>query len=182
MNYFLHKSGRVYHALFFFSKIGHTITMKRATKNLVTASKLQTERDKIFSEKQDKMMAMIEEMQATILRLSCQADMRKSINIDDFFPIKQDSDLRRFLDKTDGQFNLRRDEFEAMLYLNVTRNVKSKRPFESYLLASVFSRDYISSHRWPNPRYTWFNFFRVFGCLNLYQYHCNVLWKKLYNI
>lgn len=125
---------------------------------MVAASKLETERDKMFSEKQDRMLTMLEDLQANVHRLSCRLDMRKKVKIDEFFPIKHDSDLQRFLDKTDGQFDMRREEFEDMLYLNATKNLKSKRPFETYLLAAVFSRDYISSHRWPNPRYLFFIF------------------------
>ena len=126
--------------------------MKRGNKVLVAASKQQTERDKIYEHNQSKILNALEDIQATLLRVTTQIDMRRKIRIDEFFPINTDSQLRNFLNKSDGQFNLRREEFENMLYLNVTKNIKLKRPFESNLLSAVFSRDFISSHRWPGPR------------------------------
>lgn len=101
------------------------------------------------------MMAIIQDMQGTLLRLSCQLDVKKKVEIDSFFPIKNDSDMQRFLDKTDGMFHLRREEFENLVYCNVTESLKLKRPFESTLFASLFSREFISGHRWPGPRYTY---------------------------
>ena len=132
-----------------FSLTGHTITLKRNSKTCVNAIKMQTERDKLFAENQAKMMGMIEDIQQNLLRLSSQCDMRREVNIDNFFPVKEDAQLERFLDKTDGQFQARRDEFEFFLYCNVTKNMKLKRPFENALIATLFNRDYISSHRWP---------------------------------
>lgn len=105
------------------------------------------------AEKQSKMMAMMEDMQATLLRLSSHWDMQKEINIDDYFPINHDADVAKFLDKSDGLFPKKRLEFESFLYCNVTRNLKLKRSFEASLLSIVFSRDFIRSHRWPGPRY-----------------------------
>lgn len=129
--------------------------MKRSCKLLVNASKLQTERDKAFAENQEKMLSMIQDLQSTVLRLSSNADMRKKIKIDDYFPIRVDSDMQRFLSKDDGLFDVKREEFENMLYCHVTKNVKLKRPFETKLLETLFSREYISSHKWPGgPRYT----------------------------
>ena len=127
--------------------------MKRNSKVCVHASRLQAERDKVFAEKQDKMLSFIQDLQATVLRLSSKLDMTTEVDIAKFFPVQQDSDLQRFLDKSDGRFHLRREEFENFLYCNVTKTVKLKRPFEANLLSTLFSRDFISSHRWPGPRY-----------------------------
>ena len=130
---------------------GHTITLKRNSKNCLNSIKLQAERDKLFYENQVKMMSMIEDIQETLLRVTSLMDMKKKIQIDSFFPIKNDSQLQRFLDKSDGDFQLRREEFENLLYCYVTKTLKLKRPFETSLLAMLFHRDYISSHRWPGP-------------------------------
>lgn len=132
---------------------GHTITLKRASKVLVNAARLQAERDRNFDEKQDRILSLLEDVQTTLLRVTCVLDMRKKINLDHFFPVKSLQDLLTFMNKSDGQFDYRREEFENMLYCNVTKNLKLKRPFESYLLATLFSRDFISSHKWPCPRY-----------------------------
>lgn len=132
--------------------LGHTITMKRSAKALVQSSKLQAERDKQFSENQAMMLKMLTDVQATLLRITCQMDMRRKVIIDDYFPINVDSDLQRFLNKDDGQFKIRREEFENWLYCHVTTTIKLKRPFESNILAALFTRDYISSHKWPGSR------------------------------
>ena len=132
---------------------GHTITMRRASKVLVNASKLHTERDKIAAEKQDRILSILEDLQATMVRLACKVDLNKNkINMDRYFPVKDDSCLERFLDKSDGMFDEKRNAFENMIYCNVTKNLKLKRPFEASILATLFSRDFISSHRWPGPR------------------------------
>lgn len=117
------------------------------------AVQLQAERDKLFSEKQDRMMAIVENHQADLLRVTSRLDMQTEVKMDDFFPIQSDSDMQRFLDKGDGQFHLKRESLENMLYCNLTKSLKLKRPFEAALLSTLFSRDYISSHRWPGPRY-----------------------------
>lgn len=138
--------------MLFFIYLGNTITTKRNSKILVNASKLQAERDKVFVKNQENFLELLESLQKTVVRLSCQVDMRKKINIDDYLPIKTDYDVERFLNKSDGLFHCRREEFENMLYLNVTNNIKLKRPFETYLLHAIFSREFISSHKWPGPR------------------------------
>ena len=127
----------------------HTITLKRNSKSLVSASKLQTERDKVIIENQNKMIGILEDIQKTLLRVAYQSDMKRSVNLDEYFPIKTLSDITRFLDKSDGKFYLRRDEFENNLYCTVTNTLKLKRPFESTLLSSLFSREFLSSHKWP---------------------------------
>ena len=119
----------------------------------MTASRLQTERDKAFAENQEKMMGILQDLQVKMTRFSCQFDMRKDVDIKKYFPIKSLQDISRFLDKGDGLFQKRRDEFEDFLYCNVTNTKKLKRPFETTLLSTLFSRDFITSHKWPGPKY-----------------------------
>ena len=68
--------------------------MKRSTKTLVHAMKLQTERDKVFAENQAKILNIVLDIQSTMLRMSTQFDMRRKIMIDEFIPIKSDLDMR----------------------------------------------------------------------------------------
>lgn len=126
--------------------------MKQSSKTLVNAAKLQTERDRVFADNQERMLSILEGIQETLQRVACQMDMRKKVDLDEFFPFKELSDVKKFLNKSDGQFHLRREEFENFLYCTVTNTLKLKRPFESTLLASLFSRDFMSSHKWPGPR------------------------------
>ena len=106
----------------------------------------------MFLENQERMIGLLEDIHKMLSRVSCQFDMRKKIQIDEYFPVKNLNQIKRFLDRSDGQFDLRREEFENSLYTTVTTTLKLKRPFESTLLASLFSRDFLSSHKWPGPR------------------------------
>ena len=106
----------------------------------------------MFEENQAVMMGMIGDIQKTVLRLASRMDMATPVNIDSYLPICSDAGMQNFLDKKDGRFNEKRGQFENYLYCHVTNNRKSKRPFETHLLAILFSREYISSHRWPGPK------------------------------
>ena len=132
---------------------GIAITLKRNSKVLVCASKQQTERDKVFAQNQEKILTILEDLQERVQRISCKIDMRKKIMIDSYFPVTCLNDLERFLSKCDGLYHLRREEFEDHLYCSVTNTVKLKRPFESTLLSNLFSREFLSSHKWPGPGY-----------------------------
>lgn len=132
---------------------GHTITIKRASKLLVNACKLQTERDKVSAENQEKIIGILEDIQSSLTRLTSNLVMKKKIDISNYFPINNDAGVAKFLDKSDGLFLEKRDEFEHLLFCHVTKNLKLKRSFEANFLSIVFTRDFISSHRWPGPRY-----------------------------
>lgn len=132
---------------------GHTITIKRASKLLVNAAKMQTERDKVSADNQTKMIGLLEDVQISLNRLTSNLVMKKKIDITKYFPINNDADVAKFLDKSDGLFPEKRDEFEHLLFCHVTKNSKLKRFFEANFLCVVFSRDFITSHRWPGPRY-----------------------------
>ena len=130
--------------------------MRRASKLLVNSAKLQTERDKVGAENQTRILNILEDVQSSLLKLTSHLVMKKKININDYFPINDDAGVARFLDKSDGMFAEKRDEFENLLFCHVTKNVKLKRSFEANFLSIVFTRDFISSHRWPGPRYYFF--------------------------
>lgn len=92
------------HIIFYFT--GHTITLRRNSKTCVTAARLQAERDKVFADNQANILSIVQDLQQTLLRVTSQLDMKKKVDIMEFFPIKQDSDLQRFLDNGDGAFRL----------------------------------------------------------------------------
>lgn len=73
-----------------------------------------------------------------------------SIDISEFFPLKSDDDLKRFMDKSHEEWPLRRRGFYHLLYTTVSKNPKK---FAAALLHTLFSREFISNHRWPHPGY-----------------------------
>lgn len=67
-----------------------------------------------------------------------------------YFPLKNDESLAKFLDKSDiQQYDLRRAEFQHLI-----ENCKStkKNRFATGLFKALFSSDYILSHSWPTNR------------------------------
>ena len=123
--------------------------MKRSSKALVNAAKLQTERDKVFSDNQEKIIQILEGIQHSIQRVECQLAMRTKVDLTKYIPIYSLSNVKNFLNKNDGEFHLRREEFENFLFCTVTTTIKLKRPFESNLLGAIFTREFMSSHKWP---------------------------------
>lgn len=99
------------------------------------------------------MLQILEDVRDSLTCLTSNLVMNKKVDINQYFPINDDAGVAKFLDKSDGLFPQKREEFENMLFCHVTKNIKLKRSFEANFLAIVFSRDFISSHRWPGPRY-----------------------------
>ena len=75
-----------------------------------------------------------------------------STDISDFFPLKSEGDIKKFMDKSHDEWPLRRRGFYHLLFTTVTKN---KKKFATALLHTVFTRDFISNHRWPQPGYNW---------------------------
>lgn len=73
-----------------------------------------------------------------------------SVDVSDFFPLKNDKDLALFLDKSHEDWERRRRGFHHLLFTTVTKN---KRRFSTALLHTVFTRDFISNHTWPHSGY-----------------------------
>ena len=72
--------------------------------------------------------------------------MAKIPDMNEFFPLKDDNQLNRFLDNSDGLYPLRRAEFYNMLY-NI--RTEKKNQFGTAILKTFFSMEYIKTHKWP---------------------------------
>lgn len=93
------------------------------------------------------MMDMLREIKEEMKKFYFHIKM-DSIDICEFFPLKSDDDLNRFMDKTHENWEMRRKGFNHLLYCTVT---KVKRRFSTALLHLLFTRDFIANHKWPFP-------------------------------
>lgn len=70
-------------------------------------------------------------------------------DIDEFFPVRDNKTLERFLDESDGLYPLRRSELMNRLYLC---SAERKNIFATSVLNSLFSDNYINTHAWPTHK------------------------------
>lgn len=94
----------------------------------------------------------------TGILLDIQKDLRKftfhmrmdTVDISDFFPVNDDETLEKFLDKDHPDWQLRKRGFYHLLYNTLSTNPKK---FAAALLHTVFTRNFISKHKWPGQGY-----------------------------
>ena len=67
-------------------------------------------------------------------------------DVSEFFPIKSDSSLKRFMDRENPDWEARKHGFYHLLFTAIT---KAKKKFAKAILNTVFTRQYIIDHRWP---------------------------------
>ena len=65
-----------------------------------------------------------------------------------YFPLDCDKDLQEFMDRSNNGWQSRMKGFHHLLFTTITKN---KRRFGAALLHALFTRNFISSHRWPFP-------------------------------
>lgn len=82
-------------------------------------------------------------------------------DVSDFFPLKNKESLSLFMDKGHPDWNARRHGFYHLLFTTLT---KKKKKFAKAILHTIFSREFIANHRWPQPGFVQHN-----------MYHYNVL-------
>ena len=97
-------------------------------------------------------MQMLREIKHEIAQFSYHIKM-DSVDMSDFFPLKSNADLKRFIDKSHDEWPQRRKGFQHLLYTTVT---KTKRRFAAALLHVLFSREFIFAHKWPYTGYIFF--------------------------
>ena len=106
---------------------------------------------------QSKMMLQLDRMEKQLNRLAFNIDM-ETVDIYSYFPAKNNDMLMQSMSNEDGQFDEKRKQFEYMLYTCITTQKTQKQPFGDALKNLIFSRNYVSTHRWPSARYKLFTF------------------------
>ena len=120
-------------------------------KNVQESQALQEQRNTTIETNQGKMMEQLNRMEKELQRLAFDIDMNRP-DITDFFPIKDNGSIREFLSNEDGNFKERRKQFEFLLYDVSSKQKTHQKQFGEALKKLLFTRDYVSSHRWPNAR------------------------------
>ena len=92
-------------------------------------------------------MVMLKEIKTDMRQFTFHMRM-DTCDLGSFFPLKNDTDLQSFMDRTHPDWPLRMRGFYHLLFTTVT---KTKRRFGGALLHTLFSRDFVSTHRWPYP-------------------------------
>lgn len=92
---------------------------------------------------------------------------RDELNISGFFPLANGAMLDLFLSNDDGLFNRRASHLEDLLYttFNPITNkslTQSERSFTDALITTLFSPEFLMTHRWPTTTYVCLN---LFNCL-----------------
>ena len=72
----------------------------------------------------------------------------KTVNIYDFFPVKTDEQLKKFLEK-DAQYEDRKEQFYSILLPTVT---ETQSKFGNAVLKAVFDHSFVVTHRWPTVK------------------------------
>lgn len=90
---------------------------------------------------------MLQEIKDEIRQFSYH--MRMDTNdVSDFFPLKDPGSLSAFMDKTHPDWDARKHGFYHLLFTTLTNK---KKKFARALLHTIFTRQFIATHRWPQP-------------------------------
>lgn len=118
--------------------LAHTNGVVRSIQDDTTASRRHNEMFiELFQKQQEDNKKMISYLEEKIPDMS------------DYFPLKNDAALERFMDKSDGFYHLRRAEFYNML---VSHRSNKDNLFATTLMRRCFSKKFIRFHTWPGPR------------------------------
>lgn len=74
----------------------------------------------------------------------------ETADVGKYFPLDCDEDLQEFMDRGHPEWPSRMKGFYHLLFTTVTQK---KRRFGGALLHALFTRNFISCHRWPFPGY-----------------------------
>lgn len=94
-------------------------------------------------------MDMLKEIKGDMRQFTFHMRM-DSVDVSEYFPLRDAGSLNEFFDRKHEEWPLRRRGFYHLLFTTVTT---SKRKFGTGLLHTLFTRDFVSNHRWPVPGY-----------------------------
>ena len=68
-----------------------------------------------------------------------------------YFPADTDQQILDFMSNADFKFKLRKLEFEKLLFTTISEKM-TQRKFSDSLMATLFTRSYMLTHKWPQLR------------------------------
>ena len=104
-----------------------------------------------LQENQIQIMNQLTRIEEELKRMSFDIDMNR-VEIYEYFPVPNNEVLEAFLSNTDGTFPEKRSQFEFLLYNTASKHKGHQRQFGEAMKNLLFTRAYVSTHRWPNNR------------------------------
>ena len=95
----------------------------------------------------------LETMLKTVVTQVQQATLMSAMqgtDISEFFPVENNQQLERFMDRDHPDWNSRKMEFYHFLYTTAS---DVKKGFARGLIKAIFSRSYILGAKWPSSGY-----------------------------
>ena len=129
--------------------LGSIVTIRRNVRILHDSQQVCEQRNEEMLANQTKIMDQLTRMESQMERLAFNIDMT-SIDISGYFPIRNNEMIYAFLSNEDGTLEEKKKLFEYMMYTSVTTLKTMKRAFGESLKTTLFSREYIATHRWPS--------------------------------
>lgn len=71
----------------------------------------------------------------------------ETVDISETFPLKDLESLEKFMDRTDEEWPRKRKAFHHLLFTTIS---DKQNRFAGALLQTLFSRDFVSNHKWPS--------------------------------
>ena len=90
-------------------------------------------------------MAYLQDIKSEMKQFTYHCKM-ETVDIAKYFPLDNDEDMAEFMDRDDGQWDLRRKAFYHLLFTTIT---EKKNKFAGALLTTLFTRNFIKNHKWP---------------------------------
>ena len=133
--------------------LANLCTIRRNLKNQHEGIRSVSERLHTLEQTQEKMYDLLRDIKDDMNNMGKMVS-RDSLDISSFFPITDDEKLAQFLRK-DADYSKRIEMFDDMLFTHCNANFQvkiKKSTFRENLLRSLFSRLYLTSHRWPTVK------------------------------
>lgn len=128
-----------------FSALGTLNHMKRNMKGTYDLNRVGNDRQKENTSLLESIYAIVRDQSSSVKQFMFHIKM--SVNdISEFFPLESDAALEKFLNRSDPEWERRRNGFYHLLYNAVTNQ---KKRFAAALLHLLFTRDYVRTHKWP---------------------------------
>ena len=93
---------------------------------------------------------------AAKLELVCSLVQKSTFNsnmtgcdLSEFFPVERKEQIELFMDREHPEWNDRKTEFYNFLY-TIASNVNVKKGFARGIIKALFTRNYISTAKWPS--------------------------------
>lgn len=121
--------------------------LRKNTINVIDTVRSNNEKLKSNDYYMKAIMTMLQEVKDGIRQYTFHMKMDTN-DVSDFFPLKNGDSMKLFMDRSHPDWNARKHGFYHLLFTTIT---KKKRKFAHALLHTVFTRQFIATHRWPQP-------------------------------